>query len=598
MKDLIRHIQRNRNAIIEAHEDAPSFCTALLQDKKGVLPARIRESLGATSADERDYAIACAYALFLDRERRKELSAYFTPPSLARAALEASEPFLKDIEDPAVLDPACGGGSFLTPVVRSLIEKRRKQGMRIENICKNTLKNIRGIEIDPGLAALSQALLRKMLKREYGFTCRGPLGVVHRGDALSSRLRRQFDLVIGNPPYGKVRSKVSKEILKNAGFANLGGHTNFYSLFLLCGLDHVKPGGGLVYVLPTSFVAGPYFAGLRKEIIARAEVARVDLHELRENLFLGAVQDVCLLTLRKRGEEANASDLSHEYELGFIDALGNRTARGTARAKTGGEPWTLPVAHEVRVFAPRTGTAKTGAITRHTLDDYGYKVRVGKVVPNREKKLLKKKKKRLKVLPLVWASNIRPNGSFSFWSSRRLGNAPWYNPPVPKSTEYATTKPAVIVQRTSNRDQTRRLNAAVVPTSFRKRHRRGFVAENHVIIVEAKTTRPTVPLSKVAALLNSGIANERFSAVSGSFSVSAKLLQRLALPDCELVKNLSADGFEHALRQLFDGLGDVLALSEQSEGSRDAKDGIDKSRKLKGGGAIDENPGFKRRAVA
>jgi adenine-specific DNA-methyltransferase len=595
MKEFIWHIQRNRRAIIESYEDASAFCSTLLHDEAGALPARIREGLGAASADERDYAIACAYALFLEKERRKELSAYFTPPSLARAALEASEPFLKDIEHPTVLDPACGGGSFLTPVARSLIEKRRKQGMRLDNICKDTLKSIRGIEIDPGLAALSQTLLRKMLEREYGFKRPGPLGVVHRGDALSSRAHERFDLVIGNPPYGKVRSKVSKKSLKNAGLANLGGHTNFYSLFVLYGLDHVKPGGGLVYVLPTSFVAGPYFAGLRQEIISRAEVARIDLHELRENLFVGAVQDVCLLTLRKRSEGALASDLSHEYELGFIDAEGKRTACGSAKAKTEGEPWTLPVAHEVRVFAPRK--AKSVAIARHTLDDYGYKVRVGKVVPNREGKFLKKKKEGLAVLPLVWASNIRPDGSFFFWSSRRLGNAPWYKPPTPKNTEYATTKPAVIVQRTSNRDQSRRLNAAVVPTTFRERHRRGFVAENHVIIVEAKTARPRVPLSKVAALLNSGIVNERFSAVSGSFSVSAKLLQRMALPDRELVRKLSAEEFEHGLRQLFEGLGDVLAPGKRSEGPSDAKDGVDKSRKLKGGG-VDENACLKRRAVA
>lgn len=598
MKEFISYIQRNHARIVEKHVDAAAYCARLLKEEvTGEVPERILKALNDAPPDDRDYAIACAYALLIGKKRRKELSAYFTPPSLTRAALTASEPFLEGIENPTVLDPACGGGSFLTPVVRRLIAKKRMRGVRLDDICSSSLDSIQGIEIDPGLAALSQALLRRVLESEYSFKRRGPLGVVRRADALATNIRKRFDLVIGNPPYGKVKNKVAKDILGAAGLANLGGHTNFYSLFLLYGLDRVKPGGGLVYVLPTSFVAGPYFVGLRQEVMSRAEVVCVDLHELRENLFIGAVQDVCLLTLRRRQEDQGETDLSHEYLLGFIDAAGNRTARGTALARTGGEPWTLPVAHEVRVFAARKNAGQASKPTRHTLDDYGYKVRVGKVVPNREKKRLHKKKQK-NDLPLVWASNIRPDENFHFWSSRRLGNAPWYKPPDAENTQYTTTKPAVIVQRTSNRDQTRRLNAAVVPKSFRKRHRRGFVAENHVIIVEAKTTRPLVPLSKVAALLNSGIVNERFAAVSGSFSVSAKLLKQLALPDCELVKNLSADGFDHALRQLFEGLGDVLALDEPSEGPRDPKDGIDKPRKLKGGGAVDENPRFKRRAVA
>ena len=82
-------------------------------------------------------------------------------------------------------------------------------------------------------------------------------------------------------------------------------------------MDWLKPGGGLVFVLPPSFVAGPYFAGLRQEIFKRAEVTRIDLHEQRENLFLGAVQDVCLLTLRRREESHHyIGDLSHTYQLG------------------------------------------------------------------------------------------------------------------------------------------------------------------------------------------------------------------------------------------------------------------------------------------
>ncbi|MBX9644754.1 MAG: hypothetical protein K2W91_11710 [Novosphingobium sp.] len=49
--------------------------------------------IGGVSHDMRDYAISSAYALLIGPARRKSLSAYFTPPSLAAATIEAARPF-------------------------------------------------------------------------------------------------------------------------------------------------------------------------------------------------------------------------------------------------------------------------------------------------------------------------------------------------------------------------------------------------------------------------------------------------------------------------------------------------------------------------
>ena len=242
--------------------------------------------------DERDYVIASAYSLLIGETRRRELSAYFTPPVLSRAVLEASAPILDRYNDPDVLDPACGGGSFLTPVVRYLISKNVQRGSSSETACARVLKCVRGIEIDPGLASLSQTLLRDMLARETGFRVNGKLGVVRRADALRQCPGKTFDLIVGNPPFGKIGSKRVNVFLRDGEPGNMGRHTNLYALFLMRSLNWVKPGGGLVFVLPTSFVAGPYFASVRKQVLKQAEVARIELHEQRENLFLGAVQDM------------------------------------------------------------------------------------------------------------------------------------------------------------------------------------------------------------------------------------------------------------------------------------------------------------------
>src|SRR3546814_9020564 len=67
----------------------------------------------------------------------------------------------------------------------------------------------------------------------------------------------------------------------------------------------------------------------------------------------------------------------------------------------------------------------------------------------------------------------------------------------------------------------RRLNAAPMTKSFVSRHKRdGYVAENHVIVLEPTSDTPAVSQEVLARLLNSEVVNTRFSAVSGSFSVS------------------------------------------------------------------------------
>src|SRR3546814_971947 len=84
-------------------------------------------------------------------------------------------------------------------------------------------------------------------------------------------------------------------------------------------------------------------------------------------------------------------------------------------------------------------------------------------------------------IPLLWASDIRANGSFRFQGGTRTANAAWYTPANPEKAPYVCRRRAVLVQRTSNRDQSRRLNAAPMTKSFVSRHKRdGYVAENPI----------------------------------------------------------------------------------------------------------------------
>jgi len=595
MQQFLYFIKRNKTAILRQYGDPLKFCLALIDQCHLVGPGEKAASLlGEITGDASDYAICSAYALLIGRDRRKRLSAYFTPPALAAAATKAAEQFLARSNEATALDPACGGGSFLVPIARLLVATEIARGATVQRACERSLPKLRGLEIDPGLATLSRRLLKRMLHREHGFNGARIPKIVRRAYSLAIELQDRYDLIVGNPPYGKVGRAAGVKLGAMGGLANLGGHTNLYGLFLLRALDWLRPGGGLVFILPTSFVAGPYFSGLRQEILSRAEVVRIDLHEQREDLFIDAIQDVCLLVLRRRKASKRLSVIQREtYELGYIDAAGDHHSLGIAEARPDGEPWTLPVHGRIGTIADDAlGFANEKTFV---LADYGYRIRVGKVVPTRERERLRSKPIK-KSLPLVWASDVRPDGTFVFGGGQRTKMSAWYDPPTGVDIGYATRGRSVLVQRTSNRDQRRRLNAAVVAPEFLRKHsKRGFVAENHVIVLEVVTEPPAVSPDVLSALLNSDPINQRFSAVSGSFSVSAKLLGRFALPNPTLLPKVVSARFD---------IGVVAALKEVSgilaplKASSDPQDTRDKPGDLRGGAPIDQDAGLKRRALA
>lgn len=306
-------------------------------------------------------------------------------------------------------------------------------------------------------------------------------------------------------------------------------------------------------MLPTSFIAGPYFKGLREEILARANVVRIDIHQQREHLFIDAIQDVCLLVLQRHGGGCAPSD---HYGLGLIDANGARTALGTATTPPDGDAWLVPVASGPKSEAGHF--ALTTSKPADVIASYGYRVRVGKVVPKRERKQLFSGPAPDR-LPVLWASDVRADGVFKFQGGTRTALSAWYLPPSSGSLGYVSRGRSVIVQRTANRDQKRRLNASAVSEAFASAHaEHGYVAENHVIVIEPTAAEPLVSPDLLAALLNSAIVSERFSAVAGSFSVSAKLLARLALPPAETLPAMGPD-FEKTLGDCFAGLDGILA---------------------------------------
>lgn len=70
----------------------------------------------------------------------------------------------------------------------------------------------------------------------------------------------KFDLVIDNPPYGKVTlTQAQRTRFRESVF----GHANLYGLFKDLSVNLVKENGLIGFLTPTSFLSGEYFKNLR-----------------------------------------------------------------------------------------------------------------------------------------------------------------------------------------------------------------------------------------------------------------------------------------------------------------------------------------------
>lgn len=130
--------------------------------------------------------------------------------------------------------------------------------------------------------------------------------------------------------------------------------------------------------------------------------------------------------------------------------------------------------------------------------------------------------------PLIWAESVRSDGSFEFRAEKR-NHKPYFEP---KADEHwvVTDYPCVLLQRTTSKEQSRRLIAAELPQSFIDMHG-GVVVENHLNMIRPRGGEPQVSSVTLAALLATRVIDQLFRCINGSVAVSAYELEALPLPE-------------------------------------------------------------------
>ena len=508
------------------------------------LALAIGTSAATLDVIDASYTIGLLYTGVMPEKLRAKLGAYYTPPALCERLLDMAAEAGVEWQTARVLDPACGGGAFLSPVARRMAAKLKDYGAA--TALQDILRRLQGFEIDPFAAWMSHVFLEITLDdlcRAAGMRLPRVVRVCHSLEQTPDP--DKFDLVVGNPPYG--RAKLSPE-LRETYRRSLFGHANLYGLFTDLALRLCRTGGVIAYVTPTSFLAGEYFKALRALLGREAPPVSIAFVEERKSVFADALQETMLAAYLRGG---NSGTGPVHFIAAGTDGSIRTTEAGSFRIPEAAErPWIIP-----RTEAQNELVRRVAALP-YRLVDYGYQASTGPLVWNRHKQSLRDSPGKGRY-PLLWAESVRSEGVFEFRAQRR-NHKPFFEPNADELW-VVTNVPCVLLQRTTAKEQVRRLIAAELPASFIHEHG-SVVIENHLNMIRPIDGGPRVSPAAMAALLNCAVVDTLFRCINGSVAVSVYEIEALPLPSPEAVQGIELlvqqpaqrQALERAVERLYD----------------------------------------------
>jgi type I restriction-modification system DNA methylase subunit len=272
-------------------------------------------------------------------QHRKEQGIYYTPTFITDYIVRETvgrfieEHDYNEIRTVKILDPACGSGSFLIRAYEELLNYHAKQHNLYANDLPQQdrlpilLNNIFGVDLD--IQAVEIVRLNLLLRT---LTKQGKLPFVgdniRQGNSLvagsSGELKKYFgddwkakkpfnwkdefpeimknggfDIVIGNPPWiESKRMDGTDKSYYETNFKSMHGQYDIFNGFIERGLQVLKDGGLLGFIIPSRFVMNPDYEPFRKMLLENARI--IDICDVGEHIFEGVEMPALTIILEKQ----------------------------------------------------------------------------------------------------------------------------------------------------------------------------------------------------------------------------------------------------------------------------------------------------------
>jgi adenine-specific DNA-methyltransferase len=359
--------------------------------------------------------ISSLYTESTDVKYLKKHGQFFTVHESILDSLFGSDQLPNESTRPLeVLEPSCGTGMIILECLR-----RIRQGPM----------NITGVEIDAKLAEDTAQTFREQEDVE-----------IITADFLKWDWDddKQYDLIIGNPPYFEMR----REMIDRDRFNEvMCGRTNIYTLFLYKSIQMLREGGELRFIIPQTVLSGKYFSRIRAYIEQTCEILDI-VKFSKNNLFDRALQSVIVLKLRRCSSQVPRNNK-------YMVRLNDEVYFVRDRAKLG-----ININTDTNI---------------QTIGSMGCSVKTGSVAWNQFKEYIGLNDTSAEMVPLVMAANLK-TGKIVVDGYMKVNE---------RTRKYVQHGPFIAINRIVG------LNPPKLNIVFERESTNHYFIENHVNIVRA-----------------------------------------------------------------------------------------------------------------
>lgn len=210
----------------------------------------------------------------------------------------------RPLGDLVAIEPACGEGAFLMPMVERLSDACRRDGRSLVD----SLGAIRAYDLQTAsVMASRQAVVETLVGRDWPADQATDFAerAVQAGDfLLQDHVHGEADFVLGNPPYVRLESVPNgrSEAYRRA-CETMSGRADIYVGFLEIGLRVLRPNGTLSFICADRWMRNQYGRLLRRLVADHFSVeAAIEMHDV--DAFEDEVSAYpSVITIRRRTQQ-------------------------------------------------------------------------------------------------------------------------------------------------------------------------------------------------------------------------------------------------------------------------------------------------------